>query len=93
VSCVELTKVVTNDAGSAGGGLTAHFTTEPLTKFVPITVSVMLEALHDGVVLFVVVDEVTDVTVGPVMVNGIAVEIPLPAAPCVRTFTCAVPVA
>jgi hypothetical protein len=93
VSCVALIKVVANVDGRAGGGFTAHLTTEPLTKFVPVTVRVTFEALHDGVELFDVADEDTEVTVGPVMVNAIALEVPLPDAPCVRILTCAVPVA
>ena len=90
MSRVGLTKVVANDAGSAGGGFTAHFTTEPLTKFVPVTVSVTFEALHDGVVLFVVADEDTAVTVGPVMVNAMVQLVGFAThfgAPCVSRPT------
>lgn len=71
MSCVALTKVVANVDGRAGGGFTAHFTTEPATKSVPVTVSVMFEGLHDGVALFEVADEDTEVIAGPVMVNEI----------------------
>jgi hypothetical protein len=71
VSCVALTKVVANVDGRAGGGFTAHLTTEPLTKFVPVTVSVTFEGPHDGVVFDEVVDDDTEVTVGGEIVNGI----------------------
>jgi hypothetical protein len=93
VSCVALTKVVANVDGRAGGGFTTHLTAEPLTKFVPVTVRVTFEVLHDGVVLFDVADEETEVTVGPVIVNEMAQFVTHFGAPCVSTPTCAVPVA
>jgi hypothetical protein len=71
VSCVELTKVVVSAAGSAGGGFTAHSTTEPFTKFVPVTVRVTAEALHDGVEFDEVVDAETPEMMGGEIVNGI----------------------
>jgi len=51
VSCVELTNVVASEDGSAGGGFTAHWTTELFRKFVPVTVIVTAEALQAGVEL------------------------------------------
>ena len=97
MSCVGLTKVVANVDGRAGGGFTAHFTTEPFTKFVPVTVSVTLEELHDGVEPVDVAEEVTAVIVGPVMVKLIVhLVVTLVThfgAPCVRIPNSAVPVA
>lgn len=63
VNWVELTKVVARDDGGADGEV-SHFTTEPFTKFVPVTVRVIPEGLQDGVEFDEVVDEDTDVTVG-----------------------------
>ena len=91
--CVASTKVVTSVDGTAGGGFTTQLTTELFTKFVPVTVRTMFEGLHDGVELPDVEDEVTEVIVGPVMVNVVAPEVPVPDAPCVRTLTSAFPVA
>jgi hypothetical protein len=97
VNCVELTKVVASVEGKAGGGFTTQFTTEPFTKFVPVTVSVTFEGLHDGVELPDVVDEDNEVIVGPVIMNEIVhflVALGTHAgAPCVSTPTCAVPIA
>lgn len=71
VSCVELTNVVISAEGSAGAGFTAHSTIEPFTKFVPVTVSVAAEGLHDGVVLGELPeDEATDVMVGATIIKG-----------------------
>lgn len=81
VSRVELTNVVLKVDGRAGGGFTTQLTVEPGTKFVPVTVSTTLEAPQDGVVLLEVVDEESEVIVGPVMVNVIAPEVPAPDAP------------
>lgn len=96
VSCVALTKVVASveggTAGNGGGGLTTQFTTELLTKFVPFTVSVTLEGLHAGVELPDVVDDVTVVIVGPVIVNVIPGGTLLVDSPCVKTLTVALPV-
>lgn len=93
MSCVALTKVVTSVEGSAGGGFTTQLTIELFTKFVPVTVRTMLEGLHEGVEPLDVAEEVTAVIVGPVMVNVIAPDVPVPDAPCVRTLTSAFPVA
>lgn len=68
VNCVELTKVVARDEGGADGEVT-HSTTEPFTKFVPVTVRVMPKGLQDGVEFDEVVDEDTAVTVGSMIAN------------------------
>jgi hypothetical protein len=83
VSFVGLTNVVLKVDGRAGGGFAIQLTIEPVTKFVPVTVSTTSEAPHDGVELFEVVDEDSEVIVGPVIVNAIWPEVPAPAAPCV----------
>jgi hypothetical protein len=85
LSCVELTNVVVSAAGSAGGGLLTQLTTEPGTKFVPVTVRVTPEGLHDGVEF----DE-REVMAGGTIVNWIPPEVP-PPGPSVSTLTCAVP--
>jgi hypothetical protein len=70
VSCVELTNFVASTDGSAGGGLLTQSTTELFTKFVPVTVRVTPEELHDGVVFDEVVEDDKDVMVGGIIVNG-----------------------
>ena len=70
VSCVELTNVVASTEGSAGGGLMTQSIIEPFTKFVPVTVRVTTEGLHDGVVFDEVVEDDKEVTVGGMIVNG-----------------------
>jgi hypothetical protein len=70
VSCVGLTNVVASTAGTAGGGLTTHSTTELFTKFVPFTVRVTPEELHDGVVFDDVVDDDKALTAGGDIVKG-----------------------
>ena len=62
VSCVELTKVVAR-------GELFQSTTEPLTKFVPVTVRVNPDGLHDGVVFDEVVDEDNALMEGGAIVN------------------------
>jgi len=83
VSCVALTKVV----ASADGGLTTQSTTDPFTKFVPVTVRTTSDGLHDGVEF----DE-REPIVGPLIVNDIGLEAPPPGL-SVNTLTLAVPVA
>jgi hypothetical protein len=63
VSCVALTKVV-------GRGEPFQLTVRPLAKFVPFTVSVKPDALQKGVLLAVVVDAESEVTVANLMSNG-----------------------
>ena len=70
VSCVELTNVVASTEGGAGGGFVTHSTTEPLTKFAPVTVRMTTEGLHDGVVFDEVVEEDKEVIDGGTIVNG-----------------------
>jgi hypothetical protein len=70
MSCVELTNCVANTDGSAGGGLLTQSTTEAFTKFVPVTVRMTLEGLHDGVVFDEVVEDDKDVMAGGMIVNG-----------------------
>jgi hypothetical protein len=79
VSCVELTNVVPRAEPF-------QLTTEPFTKFVPFTVRVNPDGLHDGVVFDEVVEEDKDVIVGGVMVNWTCPEIP-PPGPSVSTST------
>ena len=74
VSCVELTNVVASTAGTAGGGLVIQSTTDPFTKFVPVTVRVTPEGLHEGVELEEVVEEDKEVTAGGAIVNGMEAE-------------------
>ena len=74
VSCVELTNVVARTEGSAGGGLITQSTNEPFTKFVPVTVRVTTEGLHDGVVFDEVVEDDREVIVGGKIVNGNELE-------------------
>ena len=71
-SCVELSNVVE-------WGEPFQFTTSPGTKFVPFTVRVSGEVLHDGVAAIEVVDAESDVIVGAATVNVRAgVEVPPP---------------
>jgi hypothetical protein len=86
LSCVELTNVVASAAGGAGGGLLTQLTTEPGTKFVPVTVRVTPEGLHDGVEFDEVVEDDIEVTVGGTIVNWIPPEVP-PPGPRVSTST------
>ena len=53
-------------------------TTEPLTKFVPLTVSVNPVGLHEGVVLDDVVEDDNEVIVGGTIVKGSCPEMPPP---------------
>jgi hypothetical protein len=85
VSCVELTNAVER-------GEPFQSTTEPFTKFVPFTVRVNPEVLHDGVVFDEVVEDDRDVMVGGAMANWICPEVP-PPGPSVNTSTCALPTA
>ncbi len=86
VSCVELTNVVGSTEGSAGGGFIAQSTTEPFTKFVPFTVTVTPEGLHDGVVFDEVVEDDKEVMEGATIVNWIPADVP-PPGPRVNTST------
>jgi hypothetical protein len=62
-------------------------TTEPLTKFAPITVSVNPEALHEGIEFTMLVeDDDADAIDGGTIVNGIPSEVP-PPGPMLVTFT------
>jgi len=74
VSCVELTNVVAR-------GELFQSTTEPFTKFVPFTVRVKPEGLHDGVVFDEVVEDDKEVMVGGMIVNEMEVgDVPPPGA-------------
>jgi hypothetical protein len=79
VSCVELTNVVARAE-------LFHSTTEPFTKFVPFTVRVNPEGLHDGVVFDEVVEDDKEVMVGGIIVNEIPPDVP-PPGPIVSTST------
>jgi len=68
VSCVELTKVVASAEGGMVGDVT-QLTTEPFTKFAPVTVKVTGEELHDGVELDEVVEADKPVTEGARITN------------------------
>ena len=68
VKCDESTKVVARDEAGTDGEVT-HCTTEPFTKFAPVTVRVMPAGLQDGVEFVEVVDDETDVTVGSMIAN------------------------
>ena len=89
VSCVELTNVVRR-------GEPFQFTTEPFTKFVPVTVSVKLVVPQDGADAIDVTDDDSDVTDGGTIVNvaaagaGLVWVVP-PPGPVVNTATCAFP--
>lgn len=86
VNCVALTNVVARADPF-------QFTTEPFTKFVPVTVSVNPEVPHDGMEFVTVVgDDETEVIAGETIVNGIPLDVP-PPLPGFCTFTCAVPAA
>lgn len=65
-------------------------TTEEFKKFVPFTVRVNPEGLHDGVVFDEVVEDDKEVMAGARIKNGIPPEVP-PPGPIVNIFTCAVP--
>lgn len=82
VSCVELTNVVAR-------GEPFQSTTEPFTKFVPFTVRVNPDGLHDGVVFDEVVEDDKEVIVGGEIVNGIGADVP-PPGPGVNRTMCAV---
>jgi hypothetical protein len=79
VSCVELTNVVARAEPFQS-------TTEPLTKFVPFTVRLNPEGLHDGVVFIEVVEDDKEVMVGGTIVNWIPPDVP-PPGPIVSTST------
>lgn len=85
VSCVALTKIVARAEPFQS-------TTEAFTKFVPVTVSVNPEGLHEGVVLEDVVEEDSAVIVGVKIENEIPLEVP-PPGPWVNASTVAVPAA
>lgn len=67
-------------------------TTEPVTKFEPVTVRVNPVGVHDGVVFEDVVDEDKEVMAGCRIANGSPPDVP-PPGPCVTTTTCAFPMA
>ena len=73
VSCVELTNVVVRPE-------LFQSTTEPFTKFVPLTVRMNPVGLHDGVVFDEVVEEDKEAMMGGAIVNGIPPEVPPPGA-------------
>jgi hypothetical protein len=77
VSCVALTKVV-------GRGEPFQLTTSPLTKLVPLTVSVKPAGLQNGVEGSDVVEAESDVMVGATIANEIALEVP-PAGAGLKT--------
>lgn len=85
VSCVALTNVVARAE-------LFQLTTEPLTKFVPVTVRVNPLTLHDATEFACVVEDVAEVTVGAAIVNGVCPEVPPPGV-IVKTWTCVVPAA
>ena len=79
VSWVELTNVVVRPE-------LFQSTTEPFTKFVPLTVRMNPVGLHDGVVFDEVVEEDKEAMAGGAIVNGIPPEVP-PPGPSVNTTT------
>jgi hypothetical protein len=85
VSWVGLTKVVAR-------GEPFQSTTEAFKKFVPFTVRVNPEGLHDGVVFDEVVEDDKEEMAGARIKNGIPPEVP-PPGPIVNILTCAVPTA
>jgi hypothetical protein len=85
VICVALTNVVVR-------GELFHSTTEPLTKFVPVTVKVNPARLQDGVEFDAVVEADTAVTAGGTIMKGRPPVVP-PPGPGETTATCAVPMA
>src|ERR1700680_4140496 len=83
LSCVALTNVV-------GRGEPFQFTTNPFTKFVPVTSRVKPVGRHYGVEAICVVDAESIVMVGAWIGNEIGLDVPPPGAG-VNTVTCAVP--
>lgn len=84
MSCVEPTNCVAKtEAGACGD--TIHSTIEPFTKFVPFTVRVSAEALHDGVV-----EADRDVIAGGTIMNGRDVGDAPPPGPRLNAETFAV---
>ncbi len=74
-------------------GVPFQFTTDPFTKFVPVTCKVTLEALQAGVEVAVPPETVTEVIVGVggcVIVKAAGAVVPPPGAG-VNTVTCAAP--
>jgi hypothetical protein len=91
VSCVELTNVVTSAdvvarADCVAG--TVHSTTEPFTKFVPVTVRMTPGGLHAGVEGREVMEDDKDVTVGAAIVKGNCEEAIVPG---LTSWMCVVP--
>jgi hypothetical protein len=83
LSCVVLTKVV-------GRGAPFQFTTNPFTKFVPVTSKVKPVGLQYGVEAIWVVDAESEVMVGLRIAKEMGVDVPPPGAG-LKTVTCAVP--
>lgn len=83
VSCVGLTKVV-------GRAELFQFTSDAFTKFIPVTVKVKPETLHDGVVFDEVVEADSDVMAGGTIVNGRDVGDAPPPGPRLNAETFAV---
>jgi hypothetical protein len=79
VSCVELTNVVARAE-------LFQSTTEPFTKFAPVTVRTNPEGLHDAVVFDEVVDDDKEVMEGGKIMNWIPADVP-PPGPWVSTST------
>jgi hypothetical protein len=78
VSWVELTNVVARAVVIGGVPGMIQSTTEPFTKFVPVTVRAAADGLHDGVVFddALADDDTVPLIVGAAIENDICVEVP-----------------
>jgi hypothetical protein len=78
ISCVELTKVVASDDVTGGTAVVIQLTTDPFTKFAPLTVRVTPGGLHAGVMFDEFVEDDKELMTGVAIVKGTREEVGVP---------------